>query len=152
MAKSQKRIANCTWRAKTFFWACYSPLNLCYSPHRQDVICPSHVCHSPHSSILLRDCFGACSVLVRSFFGCSSVKLRFLYKRRITEEQPKKQRICPEAGTKQVRSGIEETICNNFIVRFLAFEIVAVWQNWMLLEVKKSFHRAHEGRLFPEKW
>jgi hypothetical protein len=22
----------------------------------------------------------------------------------------------------------------------------------MLLEVKKSFHRAHEGRLFPGKW
>jgi hypothetical protein len=116
------------------------------SPSVMSFVPPQYVIHP-----ILRFRFVPASVLLRSFFGCSSLRLRFLYKRRITEEQPKKQRICPGAGTKQSRSAFEETIYNNLIGKLLVVFIAVFWQNWMLLEVKKSLHRAHEERLFTEK-
>jgi hypothetical protein len=85
------------------------------------VIHPSYYSFTPPSSYAIRPCFGPASLLVRSCFGCSSVILRLFFalisNRRISEERPKKQRICYEAGTKQSRNRIEQ-LPPNEVIRF----------------------------------
>ncbi|WP_158275722.1 hypothetical protein [Marinilabilia rubra] len=70
-------------------------------------------------SELLRSCFVAASVALRLLF----VQASFPYKRRITEEQPKKHRICPEAVPELVRT-ISEAVPNNYPIEEILFSAI----------------------------